>query len=169
MKTSHFLYCKCMSLDTFASKWSQNTCMKLSMHKWGGFRLRGIESLPIYMTINQSNNFVFAIDLNPAIVVLCATFPWWNLIMAAPCCGDAFIQQKQGSWSELMRRWMEVYNQHLWMKSRQSPQKTWDLNVCCLFLSGLFSNSSLKFSCLEIFIWKRLHSYYTFLWLNTCK
>ncbi|MCI4382361.1 hypothetical protein PGIGA_G00014040 [Pangasianodon gigas] len=35
-----------------------------------------------------------------------AHHPEHTMVVAASCCGDAFLQRGQGSWSELMGRWM---------------------------------------------------------------
>ena len=43
--------------------------------------------------------------------------PPWNMVVAASCCGDAFLQQGQGSWSELMGRWMEPNTGQSWKKT----------------------------------------------------
>ena len=52
--------------------------------------------------------------------------PPWNMVVAASCCGDAFLQQGQGSWSELMGRWMEPNTGQSWKKTCYSLQRTWD-------------------------------------------
>ena len=31
----------------------------------------------------------------------------WNMVVVALCCGDASLQQVQGNWSKLRKRWME--------------------------------------------------------------
>ena len=41
-------------------------------------------------------------------------------------CGDAFLQQGQGSWSELLGRWMETNSRKSWKKPCYSLLKTWD-------------------------------------------
>ena len=40
-------------------------------------------------------------------ITLITPSPPWNMVVAASCCWDAFLQQGQGSWSELMGSCME--------------------------------------------------------------
>ena len=45
------------------------------------------------------------------------TSPPWNIVVAASCYWDAFLQQGHGSWFELMGRWMEPIAGQSWKKT----------------------------------------------------
>uniref|UniRef100_A0AAX7UKG3 Transposase Tc1-like domain-containing protein n=1 Tax=Astatotilapia calliptera TaxID=8154 RepID=A0AAX7UKG3_ASTCA len=50
--------------------------------------------------------------------------PLSYMVVAASCSGGASLQQGQGSWSELMGRWMEPKKGQSWEKTSWSLQKT---------------------------------------------
>ena len=49
------------------------------------------------------------------------------MVVAASCGGDAFLQQGQGSWSELMGRWMETNTEYRTILDENLLESTKDL------------------------------------------
>uniref|UniRef100_A0AAQ6IG64 Tc1-like transposase DDE domain-containing protein n=1 Tax=Anabas testudineus TaxID=64144 RepID=A0AAQ6IG64_ANATE len=50
-------------------------------------------------------------------IILNSPYPLSNMVVAASCSGAASLQQGQGSWSELMGRWMEPNTGQSWRKT----------------------------------------------------
>lgn len=65
---------------------------------WSEGKTRSGRKLTPYITLNA-----------PSLV--------WSMRVAASCCGKAFLQQEQGSCSELMRKWMEFNTRPYWKKT----------------------------------------------------
>ncbi|MED6240606.1 hypothetical protein ATANTOWER_024324 [Ataeniobius toweri] len=42
-------------------------------------------------------------------ITMSTSSPQENMVVAASCCGDTFLQQEHGSWSEVIQRWMVKY------------------------------------------------------------
>lgn len=74
--------------------------------------------------------------------------PIWNMVVTELCYGDKFLQQVQGSWSELRRRWIEPNTWQFSKKKLLYFSKDLGLGQWCTCL--LTSRTTLN--CLELSI-----------------
>ena len=70
-------------------------------------------------------NAISALNPTPHIILRTPS-PQWSMVVAASCCGDVFIRQGLGNWSELKEWWMALNTGTFLRETRFSLPRIWD-------------------------------------------